>query len=195
MGRDFTVVAAVSTGDRFQSTRPVWGATSSQHYLLRQSSISIHAPRVGRDLRCGERLGARINFNPRAPCGARREVELVAGVVLKFQSTRPVWGATPQKPPPPIKTNRFQSTRPVWGATSQRCSSRKPQTNFNPRAPCGARLYRIVDGPCIKQDFNPRAPCGARPASCLPAAQCGDFNPRAPCGARLHFLILKPDCW
>ena len=33
----------------FQSTRPVWGATTVYRVLDGQRSISIHAPRVGRD--------------------------------------------------------------------------------------------------------------------------------------------------
>ena len=57
----------------FQSTRPVWGATGSGRGDNPHRDISIHAPRVGRDagfVRWGNR--ARKNFNPRAPCGARR---------------------------------------------------------------------------------------------------------------------------
>ena len=79
----------------FQSTRPVWGATTvpvckgadpgyfnprapcgARHGLeIKKSvsaSISIHAPRVGRD----HNLTSRLNQ------------------VGQFQSTRPVWGAT-----------------------------------------------------------------------------------------------------
>ena len=34
----------------FQSTRPVWGATYTYLTYARGRSISIHAPRVGRDM-------------------------------------------------------------------------------------------------------------------------------------------------
>ena len=37
-------------GERFQSTRPVWGATLVSAKSHRHRKISIHAPRVGRDL-------------------------------------------------------------------------------------------------------------------------------------------------
>ena len=57
----------------FQSTRPVWGATRVDHLQGRTIEISIHAPRVGRDKR-----------QPRK-----------ARLPREFQSTRPVWGATP----------------------------------------------------------------------------------------------------
>ena len=57
----------------FQSTRPVWGAT---HGVLDRAdlvSISIHAPRVGRDSMRLRISSFSLNFNPRAPCGARPE--------------------------------------------------------------------------------------------------------------------------
>ena len=56
--------------------------------------ISIHAPRVGRDRR----------QRGRSASGRR------------FQSTRPVWGATRRYAKGDMQM-RFQSTRPVWGAT------------------------------------------------------------------------------
>ena len=57
----------------FQSTRPVWGATQRNTGSPRNGTVSIHAPRVGRDF--GEGF-AELEPN-------------------WFQSTRPVWGATP----------------------------------------------------------------------------------------------------
>ena len=56
----------------------------------------------------------------------------------EFQSTRPVWGAT-QRSPPQYQSQTFQSTRPVWGATALRSGFCRRMHNFNPRAPCGAR--------------------------------------------------------
>ena len=56
---------------KFQSTRPVWGATREPGTCPAPWMISIHAPRMGRDepSAAGQRrLG---NFNPRAPYGAR----------------------------------------------------------------------------------------------------------------------------
>ena len=78
----------------FQSTHPVWGATSkcltraffviiSIHAprvgcdirgfsCYNQSIISIHAPRVGCDRTARNHLRPSANFNPRTPCGVRR---------------------------------------------------------------------------------------------------------------------------
>ena len=122
----------------FQSTRPVWGATASALWVAVSVDISIHAPRVGRD-----------DF------GRRQTTQL----------------------------HLFQSTRPVWGATTAKSAKIFLSCYFNPRAPCGARLsawHRCRPD----DDFNPRAPCGARPPLVRFTHTQRHFNPRAPCGAR-----------
>ena len=57
----------------FQSTLPVWGATAANQYLDDMYIISIHAPRVGSDVLCGQLGAERQYFNPRSPCGERRK--------------------------------------------------------------------------------------------------------------------------
>ena len=96
---------------RFQSTRPVWGATLSWKYAAISCMISIHAPRVGRDSVVGTRHLDSGNFNPRAPCGARQVPHNVIISGDRFQSTRPVWGAT-DNPTLQVLSALFQSTRP-----------------------------------------------------------------------------------
>ena len=56
--------------------------------------VSIHAPRVGRDFTCFTANLGNSSFNPRAPCGARLDLMDMIHYDIKFQSTRPVWGAT-----------------------------------------------------------------------------------------------------
>ena len=125
----------------FQSTRPVWGATWPGRCARQQHPISIHAPRVGRDKKKGPTpQGKTISIHaprvgrdlPPRGGGERRK---------KFQSTRPVWGATmcfsitrgkhiisihaPRVGRDATASTRiwrcvtFQSTRPVWGATAR----------------------------------------------------------------------------
>ena len=78
------------------------------------------------------------DFNPLAPCGARRKLFLGKAGFFAFQSSRPVRGET--TPPGPMRTCR---------------------SNFNPLAPCGARRHsRRRWG--HSGYFNPLAPCGAR---------------------------------
>ena len=57
------------------------------------------------------------HFNPRSPCGERPVTYCQYGDKRQFQSTLPVWGATPSKTAS-LTASRFQSTLPVWGATS-----------------------------------------------------------------------------
>ena len=78
--------------------------------------ISIHPPRAGRDSPALALTAPPAYFNPRAPCGARPTSSVLRPKSLKFQSTRPVRGATVSDSDT-IKRNR----------------------DFNPRAPCGAR--------------------------------------------------------
>ena len=135
------LVAALNAG--FQSTRPVWGATALVVSMSGRVRISIHTPRVGRDRARAIDLYKRQDFNPRAPCGARRSpvsVQRARSAISihaprvgrdrmpsmfsvmfgQFQSTRPVWGATTE-PDRGRVAGRFQSTRPVWGATRWSC--------------------------------------------------------------------------
>ena len=147
---------------RFQSTRPVWGATmilSAAEYL---DDISIHAPRVGRDslkqtariairyfnprAPCGARQHFSLHhrsdglyFNPRAPCGARRHWRTNTFPRSIFQSTRPVWGAT-MRPREQKRVMAISIHAPRVGRDTPFWRSCQHFLNFNPRAPCGARL-------------------------------------------------------
>ena len=56
--------------------------------------ISIRAPLGGRDKRPGARRTWTNNFNPRAPWGARPGLAGLASSLNKFQSARPLGGAT-----------------------------------------------------------------------------------------------------
>ena len=98
-GRDSSGQCAAGTAVQFQSTRPMRGATcagwngllglvisihaphAGRDGASREpaaiSAISIHAPHAGRDLFLARVAGAPADFNPRAPCGARRTPPLL----------------------------------------------------------------------------------------------------------------------
>ena len=78
----------------FQSTRPMRGATAADDLTVAVNIISIHAPRAGRDFQKANNRVALPNFNPRAPCGARLFRCCKMFLPTRFQSTRPVRGAT-----------------------------------------------------------------------------------------------------
>ena len=222
----------------FQSTRPVRGATRSRWRQLIQFVISIHAPRAGRDERRSttrhnqvisihapragrddSRLSAArgvLDFNPRAPCGARQKevTQLIASVT--FQSTRPVRGATANRNQHDCQETHFNPRAPCGARRLLHTCYISSNQYFNPRAPCGARLQRFSQ--CIfVLYFNPRAPCGARHGAfdggkrgegiSIHAPRAGRdlssgavtciatyFNPRAPCGARPYFRYLLKPC-
>ena len=129
------------------------------------------------------RSGSRCYFNPRAPCGARLLKQMTEYPMGKFQSTRPVRGATivsammrlspsdfnPRAPCGArhlvffhsVQTSKFQSTRPVRGATATPRRRLPRRMNFNPRAPCGARqqkytklLYTLLRQKAILRQFH-----------------------------------------
>ncbi len=64
--------AMITDSDLFQSTRPARGATQSHHVHRLQQSVSIHAPREGRDA----------------------DMDSAYAFAYWFQSTRPARGAT-----------------------------------------------------------------------------------------------------
>ena len=125
----------------FNPRSPCGERRSRLFYFQKNIDISIHAPRVGSDryqeLRLLELAGfqstlpvwgatrriLRISadgagyFNPRSPCGERRNPRPSSWRHYRFQSTLPVWGATASESPKPATKDLFQSTLPVWGAT------------------------------------------------------------------------------
>ena len=100
---------------KFQSTRPVWGATGDVHAYGTSGDVSIHAPRVGRD------RGARLRQCP-----------------FMFQSTRPVWGATVSMLML-LFYCRVSIHAPRVGRDGKTVGTVNEMISFNPRAPCGAR--------------------------------------------------------
>ena len=69
-GRDAAAHSLTSMLSSFQSSRPVRGATGEHSVGTGRDGISILAPLAGRDPLYFNRVD--FNFNPRAPCGARR---------------------------------------------------------------------------------------------------------------------------
>ena len=169
----------------FQSTLPVWGATwLSLRPFPGGRWISIHAPRVGSDPSGAGISMLRLDFNPRSPCGERRRTQSQCPGDRYFNPRSPCgerqldiagveygWG--------------FQSTLPVWGATPGPQFRRSARRDFNPRSPCGERpgcpgqFPGLTDisihaprvgsdaglprGGPVERHFNPRSPCGERP--------------------------------
>ena len=146
-----------------------------------------------------------VNFNPRAPCGARLTPSHAEFQSPVFQSTRPLRGATAIANLLGSLVTAISIHAPLAGRDRGRHARRASESDFNPRAPCGARpgchtcqrrgMYFNPRAPCgarlytksqqiQKMNFNPRAPCGARQFMDTCHGRSRNFNPRAPCGAR-----------
>ena len=123
----------------FQPTRPLRGATNTPADVYVINRISTHAPLAGRDGTPSASRTTSMDFNPRAPCGARPRCPLCCVSKWRFQPTRPLRGATAQTLTPVSAAIVFQPTRPLRGATMTVLPMIAASTNFNPRAPCGAR--------------------------------------------------------
>ena len=104
---------------KFQSTLPVWGATGFSIVGVGFIPISIHAPRVGSDQ--GDHLPvlAHCHFNPRSPCGERRQSGLVHKEWCGYFNPRSPCGERPIMWRRRRSWGVFQSTLPVWGATNR----------------------------------------------------------------------------
>ena len=132
-------------GGRFQSTRPVRGATAHIVGTVPGLLISIHAPRAGRDARRNAKQCQRRGISIHAPRAGRDGRRQSAACRWPDFNPRAPCGARPQSRPAAARSSRrFQSTRPVRGATTGDGPPPGPPLYFNPRAPCGARHISIL---------------------------------------------------
>ena len=123
--------------------------------------ISIHAPLAGSDLPDPPHHRHGHHFNPRSPCGERRDNQHVLGSQ---------WG--------------FQSTLPLRGATYIYAYDSADITDFNPRSPCGER-HEIGGKLALNQIISIHAPlAGSDVVRVCLSVDVDYFNPRSPCGER-----------
>ena len=116
-GRDGFNTTNIKSDGSFQSTRPLRGATVA-----------------GGDTKC-----MAGDFNPRAPCGARHEVGFRLFQLPLISIHAPLAGRDPVYDMRAAPSHRFQSTRPMRGATPDPGADADMGQHFNPRAPRGAR--------------------------------------------------------
>ena len=169
----------------FQSTSPVWRTTPHPRETREHTRISIHVPRVEDDRSGGisNQIGdisihvPRVEddryprgsggymryFNPRPPCGGRREENKTMSEKDKFQSTSPVWRTTPVNF---IIVNSIKISIHVPRVEDDNFALAVDVADdyFNPRPPCGGRRPSLCRPTSINH-FNPRPPCGGRPST------------------------------
>ena len=145
----------------FQSTRPMRGATGPAGAYGNIADISIHAPHAGRDMPVLRLPGLPQNFNPRAPCGARRQRPKHQTLECLFQSTRPMRGATISYPS--MRTHLTISIHaPHAGRDKEKSEVVFLHNRISIHAPHAGRDCCLGLPSRRGKYFNPRAPCGAR---------------------------------
>ena len=148
----------------FQSTRPVRGATLPLSRLLHGDPISIHAPRAGRDSRSARTRWQKVDFNPRAPCGARPRPFRPSFLRWFHFNPRAPCGARPAGAQRKTAKRCISIHAPRAGRDDVPQRGDPGYRHFNPRAPCGARrlflAVRLMGG-----EFQSTRPVrGATPA-------------------------------
>ena len=168
---------------RFQSTRPARGATTATVQARVLIDISIHAPREGRDRRTRSTMPAIVNFNPRAPRGARLVgvFAIIIDIYISIHAPREgrdrqqdrkphrrcnfnpraPRGARPLSSSNALTGTPFQSTRPARGATFN-VGDIVPFFLISIHAPREGRDCIVKANYVSTHHFNPRAPRGAR---------------------------------
>ena len=114
---------------------PLAGRDEEKPKKGREKRISTHAPLAGRD---SNHLGEKftdLNFNPRAPCGARQNSSFSLIAVYLFQPTRPLRGATIMLRLLLFIPCLFQPTRPLRGATMTLTLTATDIFSFQPTRP------------------------------------------------------------
>ena len=201
-GRD-VVIYLTGAQCQFQPTRPLRGATRRLRARLTALDISTHAPLAGRDsfatlisapelnfnprAPCGARPVSSIpsqtlsrNFNPRAPCGARRAAGDRAPFTVWISTHAPLAGRDAQMHRRVHPRGTFQPTRPLRGATCAVLWACRGISYFNPRAPCGARLGCTIND-LYRDDISTHAPLAGR-----------DRLRRRHCRGRAEFQPTRP---
>ena len=138
MGRDDFSVLLLVKGRNFNPRAP-YGARLPGAFSMQKFTISIHAPRMGRDPR-----RVRNRF-----------------LIFRFQSTRPVWGATE-----PLRHSFVRHVisihAPRMGRDQRIEYSSIEGASISIHAPRMGRDGGDSCRFCKGRDFNPRAPYGAR---------------------------------
>ena len=178
--RHISVVVSPRMFRIFQSTRPVWGATLPAVRLWCVGHISIHAPRMGRDWRQCQTQTFRWHFNPRAPYGARRFHSPVLRLTQPFQSTRPVWGATPTETAELLECINISIHAPRMGRDLIQLRINLFELGISIHAPRMGRDKSLTSSWTDIEYFNPRAPYGARPADTVVRTRAELFQSTRP---------------
>ena len=123
----------------FQSTLPVWGATSFGAHL--ECALTSFNPRSP----CGERRASGDlwaicdSFNPRSPCGERQVLFRVVRQMAKVSIHAPRVGSDSARLLAAGPRRHVSIHAPRVGSDSDSANRPTGANCFNPRSPCGER--------------------------------------------------------
>ena len=103
-----------------------------------------------------------MNFNPRTPCGVRRNVPTRQAPAANFNPRTPC-GVRQGRGRDLQRHDRISIHAPRVGCDAACLATTTAATYFNPRTPCGVRRAAPLDDIGCRGNFNPRTPCGVRP--------------------------------
>ena len=123
-------------------------------------------------------------FNPRAPCGARRQMEHGSKGKSSISTHAPLAGRDVFKGDNLRRDKAFQPTRPLRGATMD-ADVTGGVGGISTHAPLAGRDRNGARAAYMSARFQPTRPLrgATNPRHQRAGGRC-DFNPRAPCGAR-----------
>jgi len=144
----------------FQSTPPVWGATTDTKTDHREDHISIHAPRVGGDPPCqSPHLGSVISIH--APSGGSDMSRTWPSSTISNFNPRSLWGSDARSPGA-CRTYCNFNPRSLWGSDARSPGACRTYCNFNPRSPWGSDLPGCPGNTHGRWNFNPHSLWGER---------------------------------
>ena len=139
VGRDQERANLLRAKSVFQSTRPVWGATTIMDGFHFSDIFQSTRPVWGATANiCRAALVTR-NFNPRAPCGARLKAVTAEKLIIKISIHAPRVGRDDLPAALSAAEVDISIHAPRVGRDGIPPESATMLVHFNPRAPCGAR--------------------------------------------------------
>ena len=153
--------------------------------------ISTHAPLAGRDRPPAPAWHRQSNFNPRAPCGARRLESVFKLSLIIFQPTRPLRGATSYFLAQAGLSKIFQPTRPLRGATRHKPAVHELHP-ISTHAPLAGRDGRADEGRLVDREISTHAPLAGRDQAEQRPGRAQMISTHAPLAGRDRFQRSPP---
>ena len=189
----------------FQSTHSLRSATGAFNFWNNKTIVSIHALLAECDSKSSVAGKTLSGFNPRTPCGVRRNNPQTTKHYIKFQSTHSLRSATEQ--PPEMRTLYKVSIHALLAECDLTPAEAEIYgAGFNPRTPCGVRRIHIASTRAhamFQSTHSLRSATGSKASLIIRCrvsihallAECDHrilsyrflfpgFNPRTPCGVR-----------